>query len=317
MNSTDLINKIKVAQSSVLGVECLDEISSTELAQIFAAIPKIVTTLNLNDNYFGDIPSEELTPTFAAIPETVTVLGLSATCVGKKLVLIITGLRKTVTTLYLDRNELGFEGSHEELTQIFAVIPETVTTLGLSYNYLDNIPSEKLAQTFATLPKTVTTLDLGNNHLSERESLTLIQTLSNLPSGIINLDLSDNALGEKNTHEVIEILNSIPPHVRFINLSGNQLFTKRTLAERDALLKGLKDPERFNFKNNGESDLDRAAAPMISLARSGKVNLPTDMVVHILSFFSDKEKEKGHAAYVYNQIEMNLPVASHGVSEEE
>ena len=110
-----------------------------ELAQVFAAIPSGVTTLDLGRNNLGSKTGAELAQVFAAIP-------------------------RGVTTLDLFANGLGFK-TGAELAQAFAAIPPRVTTIKLTSDDLKYLLNQESIDDcllfFKNLPNSVTKLIVG------------------------------------------------------------------------------------------------------------------------------------------------------------
>ena len=119
-----------------LGQKTVDEI-----AQILAAIPGDVTTLDLRWNSLHYKSGDELAQALAAIPGHVTTLYLSWNCLGNK--------------------------SGAELAQAFEAIPAGVTTLDLSENQLGNKSGTELALAFAAIPAGVK-VNYGENELQKK-----------------------------------------------------------------------------------------------------------------------------------------------------
>jgi len=115
----------------------------------------------------------------------------------KKIANIIAHIEKEKSlwnnALYLGNNEL-WKIWPEELTNIFATLPEDLRTLHLGSNDLWELWSENLARAFATLPEYLHTLDLSNNNLDKLWSDWLAIVLAALPKHLDILYLESNNL---------------------------------------------------------------------------------------------------------------------------
>ena len=236
-----------------------------------------------------------------------TTLNLSGNALGLKAVVKLAqafaGIPASVTTLDLSRNGWHFNKTGVELAQVFARIPASVTTLNLSCNGLDLKTGAELAQAFAGIPVSVTTLDLGGNDLGLKTGVELAQAFAGIPASVTTLNLAGNGLHHKTGAELAETFAGIRPHVT-ISFSGDSLFVNKSHLERDALLTKLRVSAphlNIDLSDNGESDIQRALAPIASLIKKPRgadsKPLNNDVMIHMLSFLAEKS-ESSRAIYL-------------------
>jgi hypothetical protein len=235
-----------------------------ELAQILAAIPATVTTLDLSYNDLTSLTAAELAEALAAIPATVTTLILSVNDLGLKtaaeLAEALAAIPATVTTLTLSYNYLGTRRA-AELAHILAAIPATVTALNLSANNLGDKTAVELAQILAAIPATVTALNLSENCLGLKTAAELAQILAAIPATVTILDLSDNNLGSLTGTELAQILDAIPTSVTSINIGQDQdkiLIAKKLINEALSIIKSEDSVEYEKQSANGIEILIKA-----------------------------------------------------------
>lgn len=134
----DLIANIRAEKSTSLDLSRnnLGGKTRAELAEVFAAIPATVTTLDLSWNFLG-FHESTFVPAFSAIPATITTINLTGNNLGtmrkNKLVEVLNMIHTTVKKLYL-RHNLGYL-TWDEFAQALTAIPDTVT-----YRYLEGNP---------------------------------------------------------------------------------------------------------------------------------------------------------------------------------
>lgn len=186
-----------------------------------------------------------------------------------------------ITTLKLI-NFVLFNRSAPNLQSAFAAIPETVTTLDISYNRLgQDHPGENLALAISALPLTVTelslnlnkmnllqatglglvlqafsgtTLHLENNDLGQLSGEALSSAFTHMAPNVTQLNLSDNHLDILKTTDLQSTYSSIPVTVTYLDLSWNNLgnFPNKDLALIFASIpKGVKT---LNFNGNNLED---------------------------------------------------------------
>lgn len=285
-----------ISSLSLWGV-CID-MKDSQFIEVINAVQKTVTSLDLSQNLIGQ--KKDITGIFDTIPRQLTHLSLSSNWLGemlpKTLTQVFSKLPQNILSLDLSDNQLG---RHKVL---FYALPTTITSLNLSGNAFGK--QIDLPGTVASIPFSVTTLDFSGNSLGNKSVVEIVQTLAALPANISSLDLSSNDLGNKTTAEWLQIINAIPASVTRINLSSNKLFVQRTCEERDAILVALQQKgERLCILNeNGESDFARALAPMMSLGRQHRKEMPRDVVNHILSFLISPQPSKDAAKFVQEKV---------------
>ena len=141
---------------------------------------------------------------------------------GAELTQAFASIPATVTSLNLGDNDLGNK-TVAELAEAFASIPATVTSLDLGFNNLGNKTVAELAQAFAGIPATVTSLGLGANNLRNKTGAELAQAFASIPATVTSLGLGSNNLRNKTGAEQINILLSLPASIISVNLNGKFL----------------------------------------------------------------------------------------------
>ncbi len=198
----------------------LDVLSGAELAQAFAAIPNRVTSLHLTGNRLGDKIGIELVQAFTAIPDNVTFLSLRSNYLYNledELAQVFRAIPNSITTLDLSCNNFD-DVSVDELVEAFTTIPNRVTSLNLSGN---NALIKKLPQVLPALPDNVTYLDLSHNYLGHRSVEELKKLFSAIPDSVVGLNLSGNAFGvgfRRKGIELKKVFESIPDNVTTLDL---------------------------------------------------------------------------------------------------
>ncbi|MDF1685036.1 MAG: hypothetical protein P1U36_10335 [Legionellaceae bacterium] len=154
----------------------------------------------------------------------------------------------------------------------------------------------------AGIPEHIRSLNLTLNTLNRYKPAVLAKIFSSISHSIKQLDLSENNLGGNNYPALLEALAVLTAGTTVI-LKNNYLFkTNHTHAEKDALLLQLRQANPDIYLdiscNNGDSDIQRAMAPLVCFAKK-PVNeqggsVPTDTLVHTLSFLSTKNTSATH-----------------------
>lgn len=223
------------------------DLSKTELAFVFKAIPPHITTLNLSRSDLRcvfnlrsiDIDDAEL---FAAIPRTIKILNLSSIDLAGnyrdpgKLKHIFYNLPPELEELDLSNNHLRDAREYEFL----AHLPKTITKLNLTGNYFEEKTSEILKviscnlkvlelnmddltpEAMIIMPSTLETLKILPN-LIGYSLRKLSDILRNIPGFIKYLDLSDHNLGRFEHLELSGTLSLLPNTLKGLNLSRNGL----------------------------------------------------------------------------------------------
>ncbi|STX29590.1 leucine-rich repeat-containing protein (substrate of the Dot/Icm secretion system) [Legionella beliardensis] len=111
------------------------------------------------------------------------------------------------------------------LIQFFAALPNHITSLDLSENFLYNVRSTDLELLLAAIPPSISSLNLSTNCLARHEHARLVQLLAAIPTTITSLDLSDNLL--HTLENLVTLLATISAHIVSLNLSKN-LFDHKT-----------------------------------------------------------------------------------------
>ena len=267
------------------------------LAAAIAGIPEDVTHLDLSWNSLHEKTGTQLATAFAGIPESVTHLDLSVNHLhektGAELATAFAGIPASVTHLDLAGNYLH-EKTGAELATAFAGIPRSVTHLDLAGNYLGEKTGAELAIAFAGIPASVTHLDFGGNDFDTKTSAELAIAFAGIPRSVTHLNLGGNSLGGKTGAELATAFAGIRPGVT-ISFKNDGLFVNKTHAQRDELLIRLRQAAphlNLDLSNNGESDIQRALAPMACLMKktvgsSGSVC--QELMVYILSFLAPEK----------------------------
>ncbi len=114
-------------------------------------------------------------------------------------------------------NELKFETNvlegktADELGEIFAAIPDNVTTLNLSSQSL--FDTHGLNHAIAAIPARITTLNLQNNCLFRKSDDQLKAIFGAIPATVTTLDISKNEMPEVPYDPITDILATIPATV--------------------------------------------------------------------------------------------------------
>ncbi|USQ15359.1 hypothetical protein J2N86_15475 (plasmid) [Legionella lytica] len=264
----------------------LSRIETTLLIALMKNIPKHLTSLSLYaDNFYNNLQQETLNEYFGLAP------GFD-TKNDNELEKILAAIPETVEMLDFSGMLLAGRGI-DSLIRFMHSLPKGVTTLNFSSNNLHLIKARHLSRLFEAIPSHITSINLSNNGLGEMDTSTLKKAFAIFPKNVTSISLGDNKFYKKKHSEVIEILSAIPIHVKNINVEKNKLFKKIQATDNffNTLQNHVKEPERFNWRDNGESNFSRALAPMISFATKGRKNkaaepLPADNVATILSFLA-------------------------------
>ncbi len=285
------------------------------LIEILKAIPRNITSLNLEANCFGGIETNVLISIMKNIPEHIISLSFSQDNLANIYESDMFGGLETIIPAFSDKND-------DEMERILGAIPDTLKLLDLSGMNFYKRGVDSLIRIINAIPKGVSALKFGNNHLGLMKNGGGERFISAIPSHITSIDLSDNDFGEmktnelkrcfaaipahvtsiylgnnkfykKSNNELNELLGTIPLTVKNVNLKKNKLFKKTDKTDKffRMLEKNVKEPERFNWGKNGESNFARALAPLISLSTKGMKNtnlepLAADSVTTILSFLA-------------------------------
>lgn len=151
-----------------------EKITSKKLAEIIAAIPPHVKCLDLSQNCLNFMKPSELATALNNIPPTVTSLILSRndfSSKGDKLDEIIKAIPATVQHIDLSGNCLFKMGMNiNDLARAMASFKPTLVSLDLSDNDNDKThPPFKLTYCLCLIPDTITSLDLTGNKLEDLE----------------------------------------------------------------------------------------------------------------------------------------------------
>lgn len=107
--------------------------------------------------------------------------------------------------------------------------------------------------------------------LQNKSGAELPTVFAAIHAGVTSLDLSGNGLHNKSSADLAQIFAAIPNHIKTIHLGNNGLFQNKSTTQKDEVLNALgKERGRFILTHNGESDLARALAPMLSLQKEKK-----------------------------------------------
>lgn len=185
------------------------------LIQNFCEIPDHVTILEVTDLKLGLLRSTPcICNAFAAIPPSVTVLDLSYSFLYKKtdeeLVEIFASIPKSVTTVILDGNRLS-----EKSVAAFANFPKHIKTVNFARNYAYGSPEDNFAQIIAAISQHLEVLQfeeqdsidqtrIGNSSLMGLEASTINNFLKDI-SETVSLDLGAITL-DNGFNQVLEKL---------------------------------------------------------------------------------------------------------------
>ncbi|WP_131783989.1 hypothetical protein [Legionella gresilensis] len=278
------------------GIETLDfnlsslglRMSTRELMQVFAAIPKHVTTLSLANNKLGTKTSEELAQILKAIPNHVMSLDLSNN--DLRAGQIIKAFPNHIKTLNLSSNCLGDSLDLKELIQL---LPNSITSLDLSYNNLGK-SLYGIGVLLACIPSNINTLDISGNNFTltanemefvleflpnhvrnlkgfinvvSKRGLELAQVISTMPEQLTSLDLSRQLIGYFDptiedvyvfsADELVPMVKAIPKNIITLDLSHNQLneMGSKSLVQMFAAL-----PSHISSLNLSDNGFDKLTA---------------------------------------------------------
>ena len=166
----------------------LDNWEAKDIEQIFGTIPKIVTTINLDNNQLYNKYKGKLLTLFKAIPRTVCTLNLMNNPIPlhkntfPQFSNILEQLPPELAILYLniDISKLPLDLKDEESQAAFAKLPEKLTCLYLQINLkgeYHNDTADVLQKVLAALPnrKMALMVDLKNFPIRKNNSLNLDQ----------------------------------------------------------------------------------------------------------------------------------------------
>ncbi|STX52425.1 leucine-rich repeat-containing protein [Legionella busanensis] len=191
--------------------------SAADLAEIFAAIPSTVKTLDLNLNQTIKHSGDELAQAFTTIPCTINTLGLffKGYC----------------------------EGLGKDLSQALITLPSTICYLNLSHNNLGNEPVADILQVVKVLPVHLVSLNLSANNLQAKTTAELSAIIQAIPSTIKSIDLTANDLfRSKSLQQRDELLHALTPYEQNgrLNLAhnGEAAFLRALLPVCSMLIQG-------------------------------------------------------------------------------
>jgi hypothetical protein len=251
---------------------------------LLTTLPEHVKSLSLFDLHLINMDNKDLEQVFSKIPSHVKIIELafdspSHLYSNEMVIQILKATPSHVTTLKLSPQ--GIWGL-DKLIEFLKQTPPRITTLDLSGYPLSDISEEELSQLFAAIPASITTIDLSNTvgigpyqryHFRAFESLPLhvkniildknafgyqpninymIEMIRTLPAQIKRLDLSGYNPSSKTVKEIIEIFSAIPHQVNTLDVNSYLLLLTdpqptnygyrprpRTLSELSAILKAI------------------------------------------------------------------------------
>lgn len=199
-----------------------DSIPKDGLSKLFAAVPRTITSLRLNNIDFTDYA--DFVEAFTHLPINLNSLDLSDNDVGlikeSKLPEIFSNIPSGLSFLYLDSNSLN-QCPSEELTQAFKALPPNIISLDLSFNKLGRFLCSQLKQIFQAIPKSVISLNLSGSDFFSKPGNELAYALSIIPESVTILNLSHNSLNRRRGSGLEEALKQIPKNVTQLDLSFN------------------------------------------------------------------------------------------------
>ncbi|MGC1182040.1 hypothetical protein [Legionella sp.] len=181
---------------------------------------------------------------------------------GNEVLQVFAAIPDDVTSLDLSMNDLGFK-TGTELRQVFTAIPANVTSLDLSKNRLGCKTGVELAQALAAIPDSVISLDLRDNDLNFITDAELAQALAAIPDSVTSLDLSMNFLRFKTADELVQVFADIPPRKTSLNLIIKDL-GKKTRDELVQILAVM--PVGMTLNNLSSNDFDNNTAAELTQA---------------------------------------------------
>lgn len=144
------------------------------LGRVFEALPVSVTSVDISDNSLGNPIAPALADDFSKIPKQVSSLNLSQNSLGgtfgDALARIFTAIPDTVTSIDLSNNGIGWaieqnEIGGSEVVKCIAGIRASVTSLNLSKNQLNKISADDL-RLFSGHFKNIKTLELSLDEIN-------------------------------------------------------------------------------------------------------------------------------------------------------
>ncbi|MFA6301939.1 MAG: hypothetical protein WC627_02260 [Legionella sp.] len=274
---------LEVTSFDLCGLNLFD-FAPADIIRIFQAIPKSITTLNLNDNNLGSLGTQKTEHEFDIIIQTVKKLpshikSLNLSCnqfnslAADQFQALLEALPVTITSVDLSDNQL-----FNRWNVVFALsqpLPKNLGSIGLNWedfrflnqvqisNLLNTVDCLKLTPCYASdisrldtteavsvlkqIGEHIRTLDLSENYMDDKH-LTII--LKHCPEGIIALNLSKNNLySHRSTLE--QFFHAIPDSIRTLDLSDNGFFRVPIENSIKALKAIHKNVTFLNLSSNG------------------------------------------------------------------
>jgi hypothetical protein len=186
----------------------------------------------------------------------------------------------------------------------FAAFPVDDTTLDLSWNVLGQyLDCTELGEVFAAIPDSVTTLSLNGNSFGYKvhdglyikvlklTPVNLAAAFARLPAGVVTLNLEANDFNHFSAIQLKHILDAIPLHVKRVNVRFNGLFENKSFREVERFLETLGEQrERLDFRNNGFSELRRVSGVFSQMHRGPQIKVKLDVLANVISYLDPNEK---------------------------
>ena len=174
----------KNLETSYFHLDNLSTVAKNELSNIFkTTIPTQLEYLDLKTNDLYQQDFTEIKSSFDFIPDSVRGLGLSYNCLGDK-------------------------STEDNLPVLMRAIPQNITHVDLSGNYLSAKSGQQLKNAIDGLHQKIESLDLSANDLSELPVLDF-QWLMASVSRFKKINLSRNNLYQKTSDELYEIFSKL------------------------------------------------------------------------------------------------------------
>lgn len=184
----------------------LDEIKCS-LAQVFAALPFSITSLDLSGNFlFEKMPAAFLTVLLNNIPKTVIKLDLSY----NKLYYQIPHYEEAISEIRHPKlpktSRVECSKSVEEIVAVLKSIPKHIKELSLKGNNLGEMPIDDLKTILGAIPVGVESLDLSENNFEEFDESVLMDVIRAIPSGVKQI-----IIGDQIVHRGCSVRLELPP----------------------------------------------------------------------------------------------------------
>ena len=251
-------------------IPALTENTEQRIIAAIGACPAGTTSIGLSGKELHKLSIRALKRIFGALPADINALDLSNNILQEKSKKVFSLLPRRLISLNFTSNYIGSTSPSELTNDLFAGLPETLSSLNLKKNQLDNLGTQKIATILRSILPSVTSLDLSMNSLCRDSVVNLVEVLRNIPATVSSLNLSDDLypLGRGSVDNIIAVIRAIPSTITTLDLTEHRLAQQSkedlisifsalpaTLRSLDLSFNGL------HVKSNAELDEIYAALP--------------------------------------------------------